>query len=162
MFKRFQGLKDWQKGLIGLITLLVIPGVSISYILSFLKIFSVNCAGIYNGYLNFERTTKMTILVIVAALFCVVDYIMAKNANNNKIYYTTIFRYSDIPVMLTFAVLLTYAIYIGNAEIKQRNLNHFFEGAIAFQMIFSNIIWLYNDDKIWHSLTDSNNKVTNK
>ena len=82
---------------------------------------------------------------------------MLKYANTDKINYATNLLYSDIPVTIGFGTLLVYSYYIGNDVIKDKNLEHFFEGAIAFQMISSNIIWMYNDDKFWKSIITKNN-----
>lgn len=152
IFKQFEGLKDWHKGLIGFIVLFLIPVISISYIVGFLRIFYPEMDEIYNEYLNLYRYGKMIILLIVSLLFTLVDYIMLKNANDGKINYATNFYVSDIPVSIIFAILLVHSIYVGDEAIKTNALNHFYEGAIAFQMIFSNIIWMYNDDKFWSTI----------
>lgn len=152
IFKKFEGLDDWHKGLIGIIVLLIIPLISISYILGFLSIFSTRMDNLYNEYFILYRYGKMIVLLIVSLLFTLVDYIMLKKANNGKINFATNLYVSDIPVSIVFLVLLIHAIYVGNETIEKNNLNHFYEGAIAFQMIFSNIIWMYNDDKFWNSI----------
>ena len=114
--------------------------------------FSTDCLEIYNQYLSFARTTKLILLIIVSVLFLIVDLIMLNKAPDSKINYATNLYVSDIPVLIGFVVLLLYAFYIGDAYIEENNLNHFFEGAIAFQVMFSNIIWMYNDDEFWKKI----------
>lgn len=155
-FKKFEGLTEKEKGLIGIIVLLLIPLISLPYIVGFLKIFFVNMDKLYNDYFLLSRSSKMSILLIISILFAFVDYKMLKKANDNKINFATNLFYSDIPVSVAFATLLIYSLFIGNETIKKENLDHFFEGAIAFQMIFSNIIWMYNDDEFWKSIVNNN------
>ena len=151
-YKRFSGLSDGKKGLVGFIILIVIPVFSLPFIFGFLRMFSTDCLEIYNQYLSFARTTKLILLIIVSVLFLIVDLIMLNKAPDSKINYATNLYVSDIPVLIGFVVLLLYAFYIGDAYIEENNLNHFFEGAIAFQVMFSNIIWMYNDDEFWKKI----------
>ena len=57
-----------------------------------------------------------------------------------------------------FIILLLYVFHIGVDEIQDEGLEHFYQGAIAFQLIFSNIIWMYNDNNFWKSIV---NKIKN-
>lgn len=162
--KKFSGLSENQKGFIGIIVFLIIPMISLTFIFGFLKNHFNWALKIYNDHLIVDRVWRMGILVIVAVLFCVVDYIMWKYANTDKINYATNFWYSDIPVTIAFVVLLGYAYYLtynptylATSNYSLANYEHFFEGAIAFQLILSNIVWMYNDDKLWLSILNKEN-----
>lgn len=144
---KFTNLNDSFKGLIGIIVLVIIV-LSLPFILGFLKLWFAEVGDLYSK-VNLARTYKMLILVGIALLFFVVDLIMLKKADTDKINYATNLYQSDIPVLIGLIVLCLYAFHIGDQVIEDQNIDHFFEGAIAFQMIFSNIIWMYNDDGLW-------------
>ncbi len=50
-------------------------------------------------------------------------------------------KYCDGPTCITFFVLFIYAYWLGSQKINELKIDPFFSGAIAFQMILSNIIW---------------------
>ncbi len=54
---------------------------------------------------------------------------------------------SDLPLAIAFLVLFVYY-FINQAP----NMEYFFSGAIAFQMMYSNAIWIFNDDRIFEPL----------
>lgn len=99
-----------------------------------------------------SRTIKMRNLLIMSALFTFIDFKMMKKAQNNKINYASNFWYSDFPVTIIFGILFALSIKIGDETIKKNSLDLLFQGAIAFQLLLSNIIWIYNDDKFWKTL----------
>lgn len=55
---------------------------------------------------------------------------------------------SDLPLAIAFLVLAIYSIFINHCS----QLDYFFSGAIAFQMMASNAVWIFNDDKIFEKL----------
>ena len=161
-FKKFTGLKDWQKGLIG-IFIFIITLFSLPFIYGFFEVIFPNITNFdylnkLYGDINYSRSLKMLLLFLISLLFTIIDFIMLKKAVDSKINYATNLYVSDIPVTITFLILLLYALHIGDETIKREYLNHFYEGAIAFQMIFSNIIWMYNDDEFWKSIITKKNK----
>ena len=110
---------------------------------------------IFNNFSKTEyipRTLKMRNLFIMSILFTFIDYIMMKNAKNNKINYASNFWYSDFPITIIFGILFALSHKIGDDTIKENSLDLLFQGAIAFQLLLSNIIWIYNDDKFWKTL----------
>lgn len=125
----------------------------VPFVVGFINIWSTFLKEFYDSYLIIPRTNKMLLLIFISALFVAIDFIMLKKANTDKINYATNLYQSDFPVLIGFIVLGVYAFYLGDQAIESNKLNHFFEGAIAFQMIFSNIIWMYNDDEFWKSNT---------
>ena len=159
---KFGNLSDPLKGIIGFIVILLIPILSISFIIGFVRIWFPSLDGFYGEYFAIPRTVKMVLLILVSILFLIVDYIMLKKADTNKINYATNLYQGDFPVVAGFIVLGLYAFYLGDQAIETNKLNHFFEGAIAFQMIFSNIIWMYNDDEFWKSNTASDTLIGGK
>ena len=147
---KFTNLHDRYKGVIAIIIAIIIylswPFVA--------NIFNLFYEASETGVI-YKRTSIMFQLVGISFLFLVIDIIMLKKSNTEKINYTINIRYSDFPVLVGLIVLCGYAYYLGDQTIETNKLNHFFEGAIAFQMIFSNIIWMYNDDEFWKSNTQT-------
>jgi len=57
---------------------------------------------------------------------------------------------SDLPLSIAFLVLTIYSIFIDYCI----QMDYFFSGAIAFQMMASNAVWIFNDDKIFTKLEE--------
>jgi hypothetical protein len=96
-------------------------------------------------------------MVMVAVCFWVVDSIMARQSNKEKVSqdFRASVRLNDTPALMAFAVLFIYSlIYRRNGY--DQTFRAFIGGAIAFQMIVSNWVlaiifrkpgeW-YNDKK---------------
>lgn len=62
---------------------------------------------------------------------------------------STVFM-SDLPLAIAFLVLTIYSIFIDYCI----QMDYFFSGAIAFQMMASNAVWIFNDDKIFTKLEE--------
>ncbi len=92
--------------------------------------------------LNKGRLCNMWLLTITAVLFLLIDIVMMYSGYDDKDKFHINFKYSEFPVFVSFGVLLLYSYYLGD---KINMLDSFFAGAVAFQMISSNIIWLLND-----------------
>lgn len=100
---------------------------------------------------NIPRTNKMLMLLISSILYCIIDILMIK-WKNDVINYHINLKYSDAPIAISLLILWLYSIYLGDTVIINDNLESFFSGAIAFQLIVSNIIWSFSDDKFFHKL----------
>ena len=98
-----------------------------------------------------DRQEKMWAIWLGAAAFLIINVIMLK-AGENRIALKKNLFFSDIPVCTTFFVLALYATKIGvntmPSPIKE-TWDAFFAGAVAFQMISSNVIWAFNDDELF-------------
>jgi len=55
---------------------------------------------------------------------------------------------SDFPAAVVFFILFLYAIMMPRSE----QMEYFFSGALAFQMMASNFIWVFNDDIIYQKI----------
>jgi hypothetical protein len=66
--------------------------------------------------------------------------------------------FSDIPVSVAFVVLSCYSLILGDIKLSTEHMDSFFAGAVAFQMIISNIIWTVNDDAIIEKITNKYKK----
>ena len=81
------------------------------------------------------------------------ENIEAKNASKKKYsdlsnsFRSTVFM-SDLPVTMGSLVLVIYSFSISYCI----QMDYFFSGAIAFQMMASNGIWIFNDDIFFESL----------
>lgn len=99
-----------------------------------------------------HRPEIMVALVVTSLLFVVVDLILfrslkAKYPKDSNAFWLS-FQYSDFPILVAFILLTIYAFALGEDEIKRDHMDAFFAGAIAFQMILSNIIWTVTDDPL--------------
>ena len=109
--------------------------------------------------LDAGRIVKMWLLTGTAFLFLIIDSLMMKSEKIEEIIKFNInLKYSEIPVFGVFIVLLAYSYFLGDTKITDYGLDSFFAGAVAFQMISSNIIWMQNDDKLWESIKQTQNK----
>jgi hypothetical protein len=152
-FNGFQSIdKHWKIGLVS--TLLILIGLlTTPFTFSILRHFDANFSGkIYTMFIEgITRTTKMLYLFISILIFCLIDWLMIK-WKNDEINYHINLRYSDFPIAISFFVLWIYSIYLGNSNIEIKKLESFFSGAIALQILVSNLIWTYNDDLFFKKL----------
>jgi hypothetical protein len=84
-----------------------------------------------------NRPTIMLCLFMSSLLFCILDGLLAVNGKDYSESYKRLLRYSDLPICVAFFILFLYSLKIE----KLPNMDAFFAGAIAFQMIVSNVIW---------------------
>jgi hypothetical protein len=98
------------------------------------------------------RATLMWLLVFMAFIFVGIDVALYKGLATDYPRKSNAFlcsmKFSDIPVLVAFAMLALYAISLGSGEIQNTHLDEFFAGAIAFQMMVSNLIWTFTDDPL--------------
>lgn len=99
---------------------------------------------------RYPTAIKMGCLWLSSVLFAVTVKMLGKGANNDKIArsFRQSFRYSDGPICVGFGVLLLYACLLGEYRIRSDGMESFFAGAIAFQMMISNIVWLFTDNAL--------------
>lgn len=148
----FENVKKIPRGII-ITLLLIIILITVPFSFAFIgELFnSVTFTKIAN-IISWERTDKMWLLTITALSFLVIDLFMEKSEGDKKIKFHINRMYSETPVFISFGILLAYSYYIGNSNIINDGLEPFFAGTVAFQMISSNIIWTFNDDKFWKSI----------
>ena len=83
-------------------------------------------------YISYEmpRFIVMPIILVISILLSYIDYQVGKN---NYIFMMKLFYYSDLPIIITFLILSIYSIlYMDSKELEP-----FYSGAIAFQMMIS-------------------------
>lgn len=156
---KFDNLNKISRGAI-ITFLVIIFFITLPFSLAFVAdLFSLNKLALI---LDVGRILKMCLLTITALLFLIIDAIMIKSEKLEEIVKFNInFKYSELPVLGTFIVLLVYSCFLGDIKINEYGLGAFFAGAVAFQMISSNIIWMQNDDKLWESIKSMSNKEKN-
>ena len=158
---KFDKLKRMPKAFVitflGIIIFTTIPFSSAFFGEFFKNAFLNKLALILDG----GRIVKMWLLTITASFFLVIDAIMMKSEGDDKIKFHINLKYSELPVFGTFIILLAYSYFLGDIKITKYGMDSFFAGAVAFQMISSNIIWMQNDDKLWESIKSMSNKEKN-
>ena len=82
---------------------------------------------------------QLLFMVIVAVCFCVVDSIMARQSNKEKVRqdFRASVKLNDTPALMAFLVLFFYALIYRRTGYDP-TFRAFIGGAIAFQMIVSN------------------------
>jgi len=125
--------------------LLIISGVM-------LFIASLLAVNDHLGWFNWYPKVRglLVLLAITASLFAYVDFnfgyfLQPKHPKVSAAYFASLV-FSDIPTAIAFTILAGYAFGLGPDKIKKENMDAFFGGAIAFQMIVSNLIWTLTDD----------------
>ena len=113
----------------------------------------------------FGRIEIMFLLVLTTLLFVIVDFLLFKFLYSSlpkvsKSYLLSLI-FSDIPITLAFIILTVYAVLL-KKENELRNMDAFFGGTIAFQMILSNIIWTFTDDIFLENHSKHPNKQSKK
>lgn len=154
--KEFDEVKKIPKGFIILI-LSTIVIITIPFSFAFIgEYFKWETFTKIANIIDWNRIDKMWLLAVTALLFFIVDIIVEHSDGDKKIKYHINRKFSETPVLISFGILLVYSYYIGNENIKTYGLESFFAGTVAFQMISSNIIWMFNDDKFWESIINRN------
>lgn len=98
---------------------------------------------------KFPRWSIMCALFVAALLLSAIDKIFG---NANKDYsegYSKIYYYSDLPISLAFGILFVYSLSVDESD----TMDAFFAGSIAFQMMLSNFLWSFMDDKVFEPLS---------
>lgn len=110
-----------------------------------------------NGFgvsLSGERKVTMGLLACGTLFYAMVNYVLMRGESKFKLTYVKSLQYSDIPVVITFMLLWasTFQLenYLGEGEIEKYEA--FYGGAVAFQMLYSNIVWAFIDDPIIESM----------
>lgn len=101
-------------------------------------------------HLQFPRYFVMVLLLISAALFSSIDFLLGEENKDYSSGYNKIFYYSDLPITFVFAILFLYSLMMNGNAI----CDPFFSGAIAFQMMLSNLLWSFMDDKVFEYKTE--------
>jgi hypothetical protein len=100
---------------------------------------------------NFRMNIAWTlfVLVLITGVFSVIDYIFSKSLKDSmkaiSHSYRLSFWFSDLPIFLAFTVLTIYCVILVASGNLSADMDAFFGGAIAFQMITSNVIWTFLD-----------------
>ncbi|MFM2224727.1 MAG: hypothetical protein RJA07_929 [Bacteroidota bacterium] len=117
-------------------------------LLLFVNLISANeFINIFNFHL--DRPWVMISLLSTTFIFVIVDFLLfkflfIKQPKISSAYLLSL-KYSDIPITLTFTFLTIYS-FILKHENKLEQMDAFFGGTIAFQMMLSNIVWTFTDD----------------
>ena len=91
---------------------------------------------------KYDRWKIMGMLFLTSGILSWIDYEIGKKKN---IRFIKIFYYSDLPITITFLILLIYSRFMK----ENQELEPFFSGAIAFQMMISIFLWsLFTDENI--------------
>lgn len=99
---------------------------------------------------NVDRFWGLFILTIIALMFSAADYALSKHlvsklpALSNS--YHLSLKFSDLPVFVIFFMLTLYALVLNLEGHLDKQMDAFFGGAVAFQMMLSNLIWTFTDD----------------
>jgi len=158
---KFDKLKRMPKAFV-ITFLVIIIFITIPFSSAFLgEFFKVSFLNKLALILDGGRIVKMWLLTITASFFLVIDVIMMKSEGDDKIKFHINLKYSELPVFGAFIILLAYSYFLGDIKITKYGLDSFFAGAVAFQMISSNIVWMQNDDKLWESIKSMSNKEKN-
>ena len=132
--KLFEGFKVWKQGVIPILVLIVV----ISIIILIYNMF--------NGH-KLDRRLNMLILFLITIILCWIDYQIGQNNNIKEVIsrrYHTIFYISDLPITVTLGFLLLYSVIIKILAVE--NMDTFFSGAIAFQLLISLLLWSFADN----------------
>jgi hypothetical protein len=97
-----------------------------------------------------SRANIMMLLWLGSSIFCILDLLLASEKNSKyRDSFKQSLRFSDFPVMVAFLVLWYYAHKIQSKPSLAQMMEPFFGGAVAFQMMLSNVVWLLTDDPIF-------------
>lgn len=103
-----------------------------------------------------SRDITLGLLTLGALMYCIVNYNLYKSNTKHKESFLKSLQYSDFPVFITFLILWSTVIPFYN-DLHNPVLESFYGGTIAFQMIYSNIVWSFIDDPIIESHLNKNN-----
>jgi hypothetical protein len=107
-----------------------------------------------NGFgitIESKRNITMGLLTIGTGFYLLVNFILTRNESTYKEVYIKSIQYSDVPVAITF-LLLWASTFALNDISNEIFFDSFYGGVIAFQMIYSNIVWSFIDDPIIEKL----------
>ena len=101
-----------------------------------------------------DRRIILLAYVIITLFYIGINYIMTKqkpykNYIKSINSYKNLLKYSDYPILSTFFILLIISTIIYYNQLSDNSFyvyESFFSGAAAFQMFFSNIVWLIIDE----------------
>ena len=95
-----------------------------------------------------NRQITLGLLCLGTLFYCIVNYSLSKGQGNDvKQSFIKSLQYSDFPVFITF-LLLWITTFALKEKLDEDYVESFYGGAIAFQMIYSNIVWSFIDDPI--------------
>lgn len=106
-----------------------------------------------NGFklhISGARGTTMGFLVFGATFYAIVNFFLSRGESAYKDVYIKSLQYSDIPVTITFLLLWASTHFIECSDSLQYDA--FYGGVIAFQMLYSNIIWSFIDHPIFEKI----------
>lgn len=111
---------------------------------------------------KYPTASKMACLWIASLLFAITVKILGAEPRDDKIAeaFRHSFIYSERPISVIFALLFLYAWGLGEQRIKEEAMSSFFAGAIAFQMMLSNVIWMFMDDPLLAKQNPENGVLT--
>jgi hypothetical protein len=136
--KKFKGLAIET---IGLIVLAVIVLLAVVVFLTFNLLHEFNAKAFWET----PRWVVMLALLLSAALFSYIDFLLGEEKRDYSSGYNKIFYYSDLPITFAFIILFIYSLKMS----ANTMCDPFFSGAIAFQMMLSNFLWSFMDDKVF-------------
>lgn len=129
--------------------LLVLPALFFISLAAVLSIFGNSDITVKGYVFRSTRTWNMGFLSLGSLLFCVVDIILSRSGRYKNSYINSL-KFSDIPVTIAFLILLIYSWRISQSSPELATLMEpFFGGAVAFQMMLSNVVWSFTDDAIF-------------
>lgn len=93
---------------------------------------------------------KMGCLWFSSILFVITVTLLSKGGRRDRvaISFQKSLKYSDGPICVGFGLLFFYSCWLGEARIRNASMESFFAGAIAFQMMLSNIMWMFADNAL--------------
>ncbi len=99
---------------------------------------------------KFPNITKMLFLFVSSIFFVIAVRLLSFGPNNDPIAksFRASFLYSERPICIGFGMIFVYACLLGEKRITEEHMESFFGGAIAFQMMVSNVIWVFTDDAL--------------
>jgi hypothetical protein len=98
---------------------------------------------------GYPTSSKMALLFISTLLFAKTVHMLGSSGSDKVARsFKSSFVYSDRPICIGFALLFAYSLIVGESYIAEKQMHSFFGGAIALQMMISNIVWVFNDDDL--------------
>lgn len=136
-----------------------LPGFFVA-VLSALILFALVLSAIGAVFLYFSHRDNLPIyysiyllaIFLVTLLFCAIDYVTAKHSFNHTETdeATSSLIYASLPVCISFLMLLVYALAAGVPTKASGRM--FLAGAAAFQMIMSNVVFVFIKARVFEKL----------
>lgn len=137
--KRFKSVAAKELGEIGLFFIIIFSVIVMTAGLL------LNTAHEYYPKIIKIKLPIWAIMLLFLIISIVLSYIDFQVGKNDDISMMKLFYYSDLPIIATILILFIYSIIINGCE----EMEPFFSGAIAFQMIISILLAsLFKDDNI--------------